>query len=75
MSVHTTYKFMVMDHRNHLIVAKDDVFESDEQACERARAVQKESKAFAVEVWESARFICRADGYGLHFSPPAAADQ
>lgn len=62
------YKFMVLDHRNHLVDVIDSKFESDELACERARALYNERAPHAVEVWQIARFICRMNDVGLEFA-------
>lgn len=64
------YKFMLLDHRDHLIEVKELGFETDELACERAKALYGERSPHAVEVWEGARFICRMNAVGLQFSPP-----
>lgn len=66
------YKFMLLDHRNHLIEVKEFTFESDELACERAKALYGERRPYAVEVWQSARLVCQMDEAGLQFSPPPA---
>ncbi len=62
------YKFMVLDHRNHLIEVQEVPFSSDELACERAKAIYEERAPHAVEVWQIARFVCRMNDVGLHIS-------
>ncbi len=62
------YKFMVLDHRNHLIEVLEVPFASDELACERAKAIYVERSPHAVEVWQLARFVCRMNNVGLEFT-------
>ena len=62
------YKFMLLDHRNHLIEVQEVPIPSDELACERAKAIYVERMPHAVEVWQIARFICRMNEIGLRFS-------
>jgi hypothetical protein len=62
------YKFMVLDHRDHLIEVLEVPFSSDVLASERAKAIYIERSAHAVEVWQSARFICRMNQVGLEFA-------
>lgn len=62
------YKFMVLDHRNHLIEVQEAPFASDEIACERAKTIYAERTPHAVEVWQTARFICRMNDVGLRFA-------
>lgn len=67
------YKFMCLDHRNHVVTVENHDFETDELACERARRMFGNRAPFAVEVWDGGRFVCRVNEAGLHFSPPPPA--
>lgn len=62
------YKFMVLDHRNHLIEVQEAAFPGDDFACERAKSIFSERMPHAVEVWQTARFVCRMNDVGLQFA-------
>ena len=64
------YKFLTLDHRNHVTAVDETDFETDEYAAERARAMYGDQAPHAVEVWDGGRFVCRVNEVGLHFAPP-----
>jgi hypothetical protein len=66
-SLHT-YKYMLLDYRNHLTEVIKCEFKDDTLACERAKAIYAELCPHEIEVWHMARLVCRVDSAGLHFT-------
>ncbi len=66
------YKFLCLDHRNHVVAVEETEFDTDEFACERARRMYSDLAPYAIEAWDGGRFVCRVNEVGLHFSPPPA---
>jgi hypothetical protein len=63
-----SYKFMLLDHRNHLVAVRESVHENADLACEQAKTIFAEAQSHAIEVWRGSRFICIVDENGMRFT-------
>ncbi len=64
----TTYKYMLLDHRNHLIEVKRCEFEADDIACEYSRTLYGQLHPSSIEVWQGPRLICSVSADGLRLA-------